>query len=79
MGQWSQPLLLWALCGGVPAGTQWVVRVQNASAGMSGHPLPIVGDTVRIPWEHIAADPEGPQPEVVNLDALRGMARRQQS
>jgi hypothetical protein len=56
-----------------------VVRVQNVDAGMSGHPLPVVGDTVRIPWQHIAADPEGPKPEVVNLDELRGMARRQQS
>jgi hypothetical protein len=60
-------------------GTQWVVRVQNADAAMSHHPLLVVGDTVRIPWEHLAADPEGPKPEVVNLDELRGMARRQQS
>jgi hypothetical protein len=57
-------------------GTQWVVRVRDADAAMSTYPLPVVGDTVWIPWEHIsAADPEDPKPEVVNLDALRGMAR----
>jgi hypothetical protein len=59
-------------------GTQWVVRVQNADAGMSNYPLPVVGNTARLPWWHINYDVEGPGPNVVNLDALRGMARSQQ-
>jgi hypothetical protein len=83
------PTTLWANDGNLSSsglsveafqpGTQWMVRVQNTDAGMSAHPLSVVGDTVRIPWEHVAADSEGPKPEVVNLHALRGMARRQQS
>jgi hypothetical protein len=59
-------------------GMQWVVRVQNADAGMSNYPLPVVGNTARLPWWHINYDVEGPGPNVVNLDALRGMARSQQ-
>ena len=60
-------------------GTQWVVDVRNADAGMGRHPLPVVGNTVRLPWKHIRGDVEGPTPEVVNLDELRGMARSQPS
>jgi hypothetical protein len=59
-------------------GTQWVVRVHNADAGIGRHPLPVVGNTVRLPWKYIKGDVEGPTPEVVNLDELRGMARKQQ-
>ena len=61
-------------------GTQWVVTVKNADAGMRSYPLPVVGDTVRLPWKQLVGDGvDGPKPEVMNLDVLRGMARRQQS
>ena len=30
-------------------GTQWVVQVRTADAWMTNHPLPVVGNTVRIP------------------------------
>jgi hypothetical protein len=63
--------------GAFQPGTRWVVRVQNADAAISSFPLPVVGDSVRIPWEYINADPKDAKPEVVNLDELRGMARRQ--
>jgi hypothetical protein len=56
-------------------GTQWVVQVRNADAWMPNHPLPVVGNTVRIPW--LAADDiDGGDPTVVNLDALRARAER---
>ena len=56
-------------------GMQWVVQVRTADAWMSNHPLPVVGDTVRIPWP--AADNiDGGDPKVVNLDALRGKAEQ---
>ena len=43
-------------------GTQWELRVQNADAAMSADPLPVVGDSARIPWEHMNADPKDPRP-----------------
>jgi hypothetical protein len=77
------PTQLWVNAGAIslsglslPAlrpGTQWVVRVQNADTTMSRYPLPVVGDTVRIPWDYMNADPKDPKPEVVNLDELRSM------
>ena len=56
-------------------GTQWVVQVRTADAWMSPHPLPVVGNTVRIPWP-AADDIDGGDPKVVSLDALRGRAER---
>jgi hypothetical protein len=56
-------------------GTQWVVQVRNADGWMSPHPLPVVGNTVRIPRGIPAADDvDGGDPKVVSLDALRGRA-----
>lgn len=50
-------------------GTQWVVQVRDADAWMPNHPLPVVGNSVRIP--RLAADDvDGGDPKVVNLDAL---------
>jgi hypothetical protein len=62
-------------------GTQWVVRVRNADAWMSGRALPVVGDIVRIPFERVIVidDVDGADPMQVSLDALRGSARRQES
>lgn len=57
-------------------GTQWVVQVRNADAWMSPHPLPVVGDTVRILGIPAADDIDGGDPKVVSLDALRGRAER---
>jgi hypothetical protein len=58
-------------------GTQWVVQVRNADGWMSPHPLPVVGNTVRIPRGIPAADDvDGGDPKVVSLDALRGGAER---
>ena len=57
-------------------GTQWVVQVRNADAWMSNHPLPVVGNTVRIPGIPAADDIDGGDPKVVSLDALRGRAER---
>lgn len=56
-------------------GTQWVVQVRNANAWMPNHPLPVVGNTVRIPIP-AADDIDGGDPKVVNLDALRSRAGR---
>lgn len=56
-------------------GTRWVVQVRNADAWMPNHPLPVVGNTVRIPIP-AADDVDGGDPKVVNLDALRGKAER---
>jgi hypothetical protein len=58
-------------------GTQWVVRVQNADAWMGSLPLLVVGNTVRVPKGDFIDDVDGADPKVVDLDALRGMARRQ--
>ena len=55
------------------------VKVKNADAGMRSYPLPVVGDTVRLPWKHLVGEVDGPKREVVNLDVLRGIAQRQQS
>jgi hypothetical protein len=52
------------------------VGMVSVTAGGGGN-RPVAGDSVRIPWGHINADPDGPKPEVVNLDALRSMARSQ--
>jgi len=56
-------------------GTRWVVQVRNADAWMSNHPLPVVGNTVRIPWPAVD-DIDGGDSKVVSLDALRGRAER---
>jgi hypothetical protein len=56
-------------------GTRWVVQVRNADAWMPNHPLPVVGNTVRIPIP-AADDIDGGDPKVVNLDALRSRAAR---
>jgi hypothetical protein len=56
-------------------GTQWVVQVRNADAWMPNYPLPVVGNTVRIPIP-AADDIDGGDPKVVNLDALRSRADR---
>jgi hypothetical protein len=56
-------------------GTQWVVQVRNADAWMPNHPLPVVGNTVRISVP-AADDVDGGDPKVVSLDALRGRAER---
>jgi hypothetical protein len=56
-------------------GTQWVVQVRDADAWMPNHPLPVVGNTVRIPIP-AADDIDGGDPKVVNLDALRSKAER---
>jgi hypothetical protein len=56
-------------------GTQWVVQVRNADAWMPNHPLPVVGNTVRVPIP-AADDIDGGDPKVVNLDALRSRAGR---
>ena len=56
-------------------GTRWVVQVRNADAWMPNHPLPVVGNTVRIPIP-AADDVDGGDPKVVNLDALRDRAER---
>jgi hypothetical protein len=56
-------------------GTQWVVQVRDADAWMPNHPLPVVGNTVRIPIP-AADDIDGGDPKVVNLDALRSRAER---
>jgi hypothetical protein len=56
-------------------GTQWVVQVRNADAWMPNHPLPVMGNTVRIPIP-AADDIDGGDPKVVNLDALRSRAER---
>jgi len=56
-------------------GTNWVVQVRNADAWMPNHPLPVVGNTVRIPVT-AADDIDGGDPKVVNLDALRSRAER---
>jgi hypothetical protein len=56
-------------------GTRWVVQVRNADAWMPNHPLPVVGNTVRIPIP-AADDIDGGDPKVVNLDALRSRAER---
>jgi hypothetical protein len=56
-------------------GTQWVVQVRNADAWMPNHPVPVVGNTVRIPVP-AADDIDGGDPKVVSLDALRGRAER---
>jgi hypothetical protein len=63
--------------GAFQPGTRWVVSVRDADGRMGRYPLPVVGDTARIPWEHINADPKDPKPEAVNLDELRRMARSQ--
>ena len=58
-------------------GTRWVVQVRNADDWMPNHPLPVVGNTVRIPRGIPATDDiDGGDPKVVNLDALRGRAER---
>ena len=58
-------------------GTQWVVQIRTADAWMTNHPLPVVGNTVRIPRGIPATDDiDGGDPKVVNLDALRGRADR---
>jgi hypothetical protein len=56
-------------------GTQWVVQVRDADAWMPNHPLPVVGNTVRIPVP-AADDVDGGDAKVVNLDALRSRAER---
>ena len=56
-------------------GTQWVVQVRDADAWMPNHPLPVAGNTVRIPVP-AADDIDGGDPKVVSLDALRGRAER---
>jgi hypothetical protein len=56
-------------------GTQWVVQVRDADAWMPNHPLPVVGNTVRISVP-AADDVDGGDPKVVSLDALRGRAER---
>jgi hypothetical protein len=58
-----------------PPGTQWVVQVRDADAWMPNHPLPVVGNTVRISVP-AADDVDGGDPKVVSLDALRGRAER---
>ena len=60
-------------------GTHWVVKVKNADAGIRNYPLPVVGDTVRLPWKQLVGEVDGPKREVVNLEMLRGIAQRQQS
>jgi hypothetical protein len=62
-------------------GTQWVVRVRNVDAWMSGRALPVVGDIARIPFERVIVidDVDGADPMEVSLDALRASARRQES
>ena len=58
-------------------GTQWVVQIRDADAWMTNHPLPVVGNTVRIPRGIPATDDiDGGDPKVVNLDALRSRAAR---
>jgi hypothetical protein len=58
-------------------GTQWVVQVRDVDAWMPNHPLPVVGNTVRIPRGIPAADDiDGGDPKVVSLDALRSRAER---
>jgi hypothetical protein len=57
-------------------GTQWVVRVQNADAWMGSFRLLVVGNTVQVPKGNIIDDVDGADPTVVDLDALRAMARR---
>jgi hypothetical protein len=56
-------------------GTQWVVRVRNADAHAID-PLPVVGNTVRIPMKRVVDDVDGADPKKVSLDALRDRARR---
>jgi hypothetical protein len=55
-----------------------VVRVRNVDAWWaSSRALPVVGNTVRIPRGRVIDDVDGANPQKVNLDALRGAARRQ--
>jgi hypothetical protein len=56
-------------------GTQWVVQVRNADAWVPNHPLPVVGNTVRISIP-AGDDVDGGDPKVVSLDALRARAER---